>query len=765
MVFFALKGNEPVNAQDIKSKTKEKFNCCDPDCDNPELTFIMSHLRTITKTSDDSTTPALSFNVDISSHFKHCKNTNCSFENFINELSTPNREFYRFWTSFFTWESIKNTFNSESKFHVLYEDIMIQTSHKQLKPDQIKKKEHYGTNNRKVIWILQVNDETRNELNNLIIKRNYWSDIDNIVDTKYYITSNSKHYYDLELFDLTKSEVYLDINSNKLLKLINLTFQGFEVEPVLIKTFFKKSSKIMKPNYELPDRSKLKIESQDIHINILNKTTNNYLKMQSELKKFKEENEFTHTNSSQKNNQYYDLYCELTNKYNVYPCEIVQNNIYENKTLSDYSFECLRFIWSKNDDNYESNIKPMDCSICNKNYQGNILTKNYCLECLNFKNEHNNFYEIIINNPEYIYQKYHNYDFCEKLWKINGKSFDDFCLSKLNKHTICINCIKNNFRENEFKNLKLCKNCNINKIKEINEKIINNEKTHKINLDISLKYLNEKNLCRDCFSLFNKIYDENKIRKQIYYEYHGVKLDEVTLIKLCESCMKNINQKINYDYEYNYLKNIDPSFKYTNKTFSQLLEIWESQNDNIYDFLRKNKKNEYLCNTCLINNYKYDTVSDYENICKGCSTKNSFLLYNEIKFSGKSKLNFDDVLKLANENKEDYFFWYRRNKFELCNGCIKEKFSNPNFSSLNCNNCQTIKNNSEIYKKIRKAKKIDKKYAFDDLIQIWELNNDSFYSHLKLRYGVIMCNNCLKKKFHNNKYENNDCQNCNKINR
>ena len=138
---------------------------------------------------------ALSFNVDISSHFKHDKNTNCSFEKFINQIPLIDRGFYSFWTSFFIFESIKNTFNSESRFHVLYEDIMIQISHKQLKPEQIKKKEHYGTNNQKVIWILQVNDETRNELNKVIIKRNYWSDLENMIDTKYYIASNSNYYY------------------------------------------------------------------------------------------------------------------------------------------------------------------------------------------------------------------------------------------------------------------------------------------------------------------------------------------------------------------------------------------------------------------------------------------------------------------------------------------------------------------------------------------------------------------------------------------
>jgi hypothetical protein len=154
-----------------------------------------------------------------------------------------------------------------------------------------------------------------------------------------------------------------------------------------------------------------------------------------------------------------------------------------------------------------------------------------------------------------------------------------------------------------------------------------------------------------------------------------------------------------------------------------LLEIWESQNDNFYDFLRKNKKNEHLCNICLINNYKYDIISDYNNLCNGCSIKNNYLIYNEIKFSGKSKINFDDFLYLAN----------------------------------NCNNYQIIKNYSEIYKKIRKAKKIDKKYIFDDLIKIWNLNNDCFYSHLTLRYSVNTCKNCLKKKFHDNKYEN-----CNK---
>ena len=121
MVFFAIYGNNYIDASDVKSKKGISYKCCDPDC-KAELSYKKSHKRTLKNLNTNDT-----YEITVSSHFTHGNNkgNSCLVLNFFNLFDEPDKRFYRKWTEPFIFEAIKNTFNSESKFHILYENIMI----------------------------------------------------------------------------------------------------------------------------------------------------------------------------------------------------------------------------------------------------------------------------------------------------------------------------------------------------------------------------------------------------------------------------------------------------------------------------------------------------------------------------------------------------------------------------------------------------------------------------------------------------------------
>ena len=618
MVFFALQDNIPVNAQDIYGKIKIKFLCCDNKC-NSYLSFIESHHRTIN--IKDKNGQIITKNVDVSSHFKHNKDLDstkiCSVENFINLLGNSQaREFYKYWTNFFIFESIKNTFNSESKFHILFKNIMIQTSSKELSVKQIKDKEHYAQNNEKITWILQVNDSVRQKIIPLIIKRKYYTK-NSFFTEKYYINSETNYYHDFELFDYNKSNIYIDIGLSKLFKLVKKTFQGFEVEPIKISEFLNLFSEIINPNINIPKYEKIKITTYNIYNEILEIQKVKYDKMEKELDRFKKDNieKLKHT----KSREYHNKYISVKSHYNIDYCENIQNKIYENKLINDYSIDCLQFIWKI----YDENEIPINCSTCNKIYTTKIENKQdhkYCDACINKYD-----YLLIKNNDPLFESTDKSFDEIQKIWASQNDNICNF-IRKIKNNNYCNECIKNNFKN-----------------------------------------------------------------KQDY--------------KYCVTCINK--------YNYNNLKCNDPLFESTDKSFDEIQTIWASQNDNICNFIRKIKNNNY-CNECIKNNFKIKNSKDHK-YCDAC-----------IKYN--------------------------------CNECIKNNFEY-------CMTCSINMNYKLIYTKIktdrRNSNKILKNINFDELVKIWKVNNDDFYCYIKNKYCIDMCKICLKQKFYNNKYDIKDCIKCN----
>ena len=376
MVFIAEYDNKPIDASDITSKNKIKYTCLDPNCNN-ELIFIMKHNRTIK-----------SGVITISSYFAHINKTNyCKIENFINNIGgVSDINFYRKWTEPFVYNAIKNTFNNEYKFHVLYEDIMIIIVNKINTKDMIINKENKCVNNEKLTWILNI--ESRGDLNKDIIKRNYYDDMNNIIDTKYYMTS-SNSYYDLELYNMNKSDVYLDFGFKKLVKLVKKTFylfQGWEVELVSIKFFLRNFNKILKNTYILPKYKKITVIEHNIHKEIYDDMLHEINGMDHNLQLFRREIKNVNHNS---NKLIHEEYIRLKKEFGIDYCENIQDNIYKNKKLS-YSYNCLSFIWKINNDNFDKYYsKNIDCVKCIETISiKDLFNKNkICIDCKNKKDE------------------------------------------------------------------------------------------------------------------------------------------------------------------------------------------------------------------------------------------------------------------------------------------------------------------------------------------------------------------------------------------
>ena len=375
MVFIAQYNNKPIDASDITTKNKIKYTCLDPNCDN-ELNFIMKHNRTIKSATAH-------IEISVSSHFAHINKTdNCHIENFLNSLGSKfDIKFYRKWTEPFIYNSIKNTFNHEYMMHVLYENIMIMTSNKINIKEQITNKENKCVNNEKITWIL--NCESRCDINKDIIKRNYYDNMNNITNIEYYVIS-SNSYYDFELYNMDKSDVYLDFGLNKLAKLIKKSFQGWIVELISVKNFLAKFNKILKKTYIIPSYNKIKVIEHNIHIDIYDYMCHEINSMEDDLDFFMWElKSVTHS----KNKKIHKEYIRLKKEYGIDYCENIQDKIYYGKKL-DYSYNCLCFIWEINNDNFD---KYYSTTIyCTKCLETVSIKKLYnktkvCTDCENIK--------------------------------------------------------------------------------------------------------------------------------------------------------------------------------------------------------------------------------------------------------------------------------------------------------------------------------------------------------------------------------------------
>ncbi len=745
MVFFALQDNNPVNAQDIHGRIKTKFVCCDPKC-NSHLSFIDSFSRTIKKNSPNG---PISVDITVSSHFKHNtdKKSNgqnaCVIENFINSIGdTQAREFYRYWTSFFIYESIKNTFNSESKFHVLWENIMIQTSSKVLTLKQIKNKEHYARNNEKVTWILQINESSRQEIKPEIIRRKYWYN-NQILFEKYYIMSNNNYYYDFELFDNTKSDVYIDIGANKLFKLVVHTFQGFEVEPIKINDFLNLFDKIIKPNGEIQTHEKIKGTTYYVHIEVFEKLEIKYSIVKNKLNEFK--NKISENLTHSKNQKYHEEYLKFETQlkiiYNIDYCENSQNTIYENKLIDKYSIDCLRFIWKINEDNYEKNLIVMSCLVCNISYQGNILVDNICNKCLKFKKDYVKTYEYISNKLErimYVSNKF-NFEFYVKLWKLNGRNlYDDFNKEGLNKFGLCNNCICFNFKCLSFEKLfGLCLSCD-----KIKNKLIYKNILHcKNNFYFNKSYEELSNIFLHNGDNFNKFIKKTDTSKSFLCNHciaNNYNLPADKYKNLCLICQTQQKKQL-YDLI------VCGKFSLDNYSFDELVIIWNLNFKDFNSYYKTiNPKVKNYCNECV--NKHFNDKQYYMFECEICLKKNLYddITNNKVQINNlKTKYSFEKLVEIFNEHKDDFYNFYSK-RYIVCKCHILEHYKDEHFICDNYESLVTYKNVKSNNNLLNNYKKIK---TFNQMEEIWKTNSDNFTDFYKNNYCSNLCIDCVKNHY------------------
>lgn len=708
MVFFALYENNIVNVSDIKSKGL-KFKCCDEYCQS-DLEYVKSHKNR---------------GFTISSHFRHHKKSDCGIYNFYKNFDEKNKEFYRKWTEPFIYDSIKNTFNSDSKFHVLYDDVMIMTYINIIKPDFIKNKEKYAVNNQKIVWILKVDKEFRPELNK-IIKRIYCDDNEEI-EIKYYVESKNDYYYDINLFDLNKSDVYLDFDYNKLLKVKNITWQGIEVEPILIKKFFKNYQQIIKPEYKIPSYTKLKIEkSHKIHIDIYKKINQRYQKM------IKYQPDFINELKWEKNldKKLHNKYIQFKQKYKIDYCENIQDDIYENKKYDEYPFKLLEFIWKQKSDDINKLIKQNTCESKSCHCKFNVLKyenhKFFCKTCLKINKEK---YNEINDFPEKIFLLDHPYRFYDDIWKQLNDDFLKFWEKKFSKE-FCRTCFVKKIKKEKL----CCKNCDL--YKQI-----------KSDFSIASNY---------SFEDVKKIFDEHKDN---YYDF--IKREDNNKKYFCNVCLesshnntnfspcKSCRPKIIYD---EIKKNFNEYKKYS---YDELCEVFKNNNDNFLLFYRNSFSKDNSCDSCLIKKINKEELLK----CETCELNK----YKQIKlYYSESNYQFEYLVKIFEEHNDNYYNHLRIIKptlKEFCNECIQKYYIDSNDSTINCNNCKIISYSRKVYEYIKKTGKINKNLSFEELIEIWKLNNDDFLIRLRLD-NPNMCNKCLELKFKDKNYDNKNCMEC-----
>ena len=727
MVFQAKNNNEVVDASDIKSKQSIIYQCCDPTCSNPELIFTYGYdyMKTNIINGIDITST-----INVRSHFKHKHaNVKCNIELFLNRFSDHNtKEFYRKWTEPFIYNAIKNTFNSEYKMHVLHEDIMIMTSYKINKKNKIKEYENKIVNDEKMIWILNIDDNNRNTLDRNLIERKYHDNMNNITK-KYYLVSNDNYYYDLESYDMNKSYVFLDFGLDKLIKLINFTFQGFEVEVVSIKKFLRSFNKIIKNNYVIPKYDKIKVIQYNIHEEIYNKLTNRKETMDKELQKFISDFEINHHNSKIINKQY----IQLKSKYNIDYSECIQMQVYNNRLLYTYSYDCLSFIWDDNNDNFEEYYKSITCKQCvdNINIQDIFYNRNKCDRCKRLGNvENKRKYNMIIMNPNILISNILLYDFnmMKQIWEDNNDNFYIFVKNRIfKKPYYCDQCI-----ENKYNDKKICNKCNnmdIYHMIKMNPNILN---INKYDFDIMKQiweYNNDNfnNIIKDLHK--NDIFCNNCIKDF----YNGM--------NICSDCQNKV-------YYLNIIKNKKMN---NSKPFDIMCKIWQYNNDNFINFMKKQYDCYFNCNKCIELIY----MNMYEkNQCNTCRDK---ILYEDIKKSSNiNKFNnmysFEYIKELWEKNDDNIYIFIKNkyNKITDCNKCIELFYNNNTYLSNSCDNCEITK----IYESVKQYpySLYEIKKSYEQLKNIWKCNNDSFLLFLNNNYSNTKnkCEQCIEKNYDSN---------------
>ena len=585
MVFMALCNDKLIDATEIVEKINSKYICTDPTC-NDNLIYRKHHNRNINRINENN--EIISILSLVTAHFVHQNNnkvSTCNSQHFLHSIGNDDAiNFYRKWTSPFINESIYNCFNSKSKFHILYEDIQIITSIKTNNNDFIQKKESFIHNNEKLIWILKINSSKCNTLNNTIIRRRYY-EINKIIMTKYYLISDNDDYYDFELYDINKSIIYLDFGYNQLVKLIkNSNYQGYEVELINISNFINLFSKIKKSEYNIKMSEDMSIINFDIHIDIL---TNTEIKLNNILYDF---NVFKNNIKSKVNHStdkfYHKEYLKLKEKYNIKYVEIIQQNIYFKKSYENNSYDCNKFIWNNNDDNFDNYINSIiKCNECINNIiNSNNIKCDNCIKYNAIKSYSDHIYFLYKRSDEscWLYNDYIN------LFKLYNDDFDNYLKQNI-KCNECINNIINNSLIPNIDNIKKscrCENCKF--IIDIvnNPQIILDPKYNNFNIEYYVNLFKLSNYHDQyLYSRFKIMYNircnciiNNKFKININNQY------------------KCINCKYNKLYEESKIFNIINKY---NLLYNEYKNIWNNNNDDFDNYINSIIK----CNEC-INNFK-----------------------------------------------------------------------------------------------------------------------------------------------------------------
>ena len=626
MVFLALCNDELIDATEILLKQNIKYICTDPNC-NDNLIYTKHHNRNINYINENNET--ISVLSSITAHFKHQnknKISTCNSECFIHSIGKSDAiDFYRIWTQLFINESVYNCFNSNSKFHILYEDIQIITSIKINNKDFIQKKESFIHNNEKLIWILKINGSSRNTINNIIIRRKYYDKNENIV-TKYYLISDNDYYYDFELYDINKSIVYLDFGYNQLVKLIkNSYYQGYEVELINIIDFINLFSKIKKSEYNIKILEDIRFINYDIHIDILTNTEKLLNNMLNDFILFK--NNIKSKVNHRTDKFYHKELFKLKNEYNIEYVELIQQNIYFKKSYENNSYDCNRFIWHNNNDDFDNYINSIiKCNYCINNIiNSNNIT---CCNCIK--------YNAIKSNSDHIYflykksnESYWLYNDYINLFKLYNDDFDNYL--KLNiKCDVCINNIMNNGEIPNIDNIR--KSCQCDNCKFIID-IVNNPR-----IILDPKYNN-----------FNIEYYVNLFKLSNYHDQYFYKKFKMMYNIRCKCIINNkfkinqnnlykcVNCKYNKLYEESKICNIINKY---NLLYDEYKNIWYNNNDDFDNYLKFNIK----CNEC-IDNLKNNIIIKINN-CLNCKINGEKKNNNNI--INKYNLLYDEYYKLNN---------------------------------------------------------------------------------------------------------------------
>jgi len=217
---------------------KLRFRCADSNCNDNKLIYVNSYHKT--------------------PHFRHSINdSNCSAKKNGIEF---NHKFYDDWFKLF-----KNEYRKPYWYNIKLEDIqddkqVIMIRYSKQSEDKIKSIENYSKT--KINWILSIENRK-------------FSNILNIQDKIYIDFTGYKN--EIPLFDLNKSNVYLDTGFNYLLKIKdNYRYEGQEIEIIDIIDFCNENEYLFKayPYRQKSNYYKNFIDIKNDYINDLNDYNN-----------------------------------------------------------------------------------------------------------------------------------------------------------------------------------------------------------------------------------------------------------------------------------------------------------------------------------------------------------------------------------------------------------------------------------------------------------------------------------------------------------